>query len=408
MVRHLKPYEFSEANNQIIKEFIKFKKAQKGNTISPRSLGNIEQHLRKLSDFAGTRNLKELTDKEIQDFFNSIDSEKYTSRDTYATTYIQFYRWVFKLPRKNMPLNMAFFYFTSAKTKRKNRDPEARKKFFITSEEYKKMIEYCTDQYGRNKAIIETYFLIGMRPEELPQLQIKHIETRKDGITLCHIPFSKTFPRVVGFPETPFNLLQFIENHPNKNDKEAYLFFPFRNPNKKEPLEIDNIRHEMFQKMRNDLKDQGVKQTLTLKSFRKTRATIVFENQHRTGLTLKQIGNIFGWTENEVAKRQAEYLLTDNEDTIKKYCTENYVEPTQQQLKKELKKQKDTSVDINELNNEINSLKDQINDLTGIVLTSIVIAQPHMKEDLEQGKMIPAWKNYQESLRKLFKDVNIR
>jgi hypothetical protein len=260
---------------------------------------------------------------------------------------------------------MAWFCFTSANTKRRNKDLKAKEKYFITPEDYKKMIDYCTDQYGRNKAIIETYYLIGPRPDEPSNLKIKDVETRNDGITAISVN-GKTGARTVGFPKTPYNLLQYLENHPNKNNKEASLFFPFKNKDKF--LDIDNIRTEIFKKMIHDLKNQGVKQTYNLKSFRKTRATIVFENQHTLGLTFKQIGDIFGWTEDQVPKRQAEYLLTDEEETLKKYCTETYIEPTQMQLKKinteTTEKLKQENI---ELNKQVGSLKSDVLELSKVV-----------------------------------------
>jgi len=394
MKRSIKLYEVSETNKKNIEEFIEFKKAQKGNTIEDRSLGNLEENLKKLANFAGSRNLKNLTDKELQDFFTSIESEKYTSRDTYATTYIQFYRWVFKLPKRTPPSNMIWFTFTSAKSKRKNRDIRAKEKYFITLEEYNKMIDYSTDQYGRNKAIWETYHLSGIRPEELPSLIIEDIETRNDGITTITIGRSKTEPRVVGFPETPYNLLQYLENHPNKDNKNAYLFFPFKNPNK--PLSIDNIRTELFKKMIHALKKQGVKQTFTLKSFRKTRATIVFENQHKTGLTYKEIGDIFGWTEEQVAKRQAEYLLTDKEETLKKYCNETYIEPTQKQLKK-------THIEITEkLKNENIELNKKITNLEEAFTKLLYLSDIKINEFISQE--IDKQEGYKKFRQQLFEE----
>jgi hypothetical protein len=124
-----------------------------------------------------------------------------------------------------------------------------------------------------------------------------------------------------------------------------------------------------------------VKQTYNLKSFRKTRATIVFENQHKLGLTFKQIGDIFGWTEDQVPKRQAEYLLTDEEETLKKYCTETYIEPTQMQLKKinteTTEKFKQENI---ELNKKVGDMESEMRDMQKLIKK----LEHDLYEDLER------------------------
>ena len=206
------------------------------------------------------------------------------------------------------------------------------------------MFTWGHDQYGQSNAIWETLYLSGIRPTELLSMKIEDVKT-ENGITSISVPESKTFPRTIPLPEAPRYLLQYKENHPRRDNKKAWLWFPFKNTTIDKPLQYDNLKNERFSKM---IKDLGLKPTLNLKSFRKTRATLIFNSKK---LQLIEIAKIMGWTTETVVKRQEEYMLTNNDEIIKKYCTETYTEPTQSQLKDI------QSETIKKLTNEIDKLK---------------------------------------------------
>ena len=91
------------------------------------------------------------------------------------------------------------------------------------------MLTWGKDIHGQTNAIWETYYLSGVRPEELPQLQMKHIIKDNNGIISIKFIDSKSMAREIPLPQTPYKLLEYIEMHPQKNNKEAPLFFPLKN-----------------------------------------------------------------------------------------------------------------------------------------------------------------------------------
>ena len=329
MSYHKNFINLSNDNIKTIENYLKFKKIENPE-ISDRTIRNIKETLKKLANTIKTKNFIDVNTETMQNFFESISGESYRSRDTYGMHIIPFYRWLHNLDKNTRPDNMKWFKTIPQKTIRRKKDIHNKKSFFITPEEYEKILTWSNDQYGQINAIWETYYLSGIRPEELPSMKLKDIEI-KDGITTVIVTNSKTTQRKIPLPHTPFKLLEYLENHPQKYNKDAYLWFSFKNTYNNKPLAIDSIRLR-FRTMKTALK---LKSTLNLKSFRKTRATIVFATQHIHNLTLKEIGQLFGWTPKTTVERQEEYNLTDQEDIIKKYCNESYIEPTHKQLKKE-------------------------------------------------------------------------
>jgi site-specific recombinase XerD len=91
----------------------------------------------------------------------------------------------------------------------------------LTREEINRLV----DGTGRlrDKAIIMTLFDSGARIEEFLNLKIKDI-TVLDDYARLRIRISKTKPRTITLPLGVRWLRQWLDNHPNKNDSEAYAF----------------------------------------------------------------------------------------------------------------------------------------------------------------------------------------
>lgn len=349
MVTNKKLYYVNKTNADIIDKYLEFKIIQKPE-ISHRSLRNIKETLKKLSDFLKEKPLKNATEKDLQDFFKSISNEHYTSRDTYANHIIPFYRWEKKLNKKERPQNMLWYEFTTKREKERKKDPYFKEKYLITTEEYEKMLNYNHDIYNQSNAILETYYLSGIRPEELTgdytsnekipenfkvsMLIEDFIE--KNGRYSIRIHHSKTKPRQVPLPKRPDNLIRYIGNHPHKDNKKAPLWFSLKDPNKLKPLKIDSLRFR-FRKIKNSL---NLKPTLSLKCFRKTRATFYFKQAKNSNINYRDIGKIFGWNSKTVLERAEEYDLSNFDDLIEKLCPEPSIPISFDTLEKEKKELK--------------------------------------------------------------------
>ena len=106
-------------------------------------------------------------------------------------------------------------------------------------------------------------------------MKINDIIPKENGNTSIRLLDSKSIPREVPLTQYPEKLMDYLEIHPLKNNKEAPLWFSQKNKNK--PLTQDRIEKK-FRKMNENL---TLNPKLSLKSFRKTRATIMFNQPKR-------------------------------------------------------------------------------------------------------------------------------
>lgn len=329
MTSHKKVFKASKANTEIIEQYLTYYQNKKPNASKDAKRG-INGTLRKLSEYIQPKSLKDATEQNLMNFLGQI--KKPASRDTYANHITPFYRYIYKTPKNSRPPNMEWFEFSTQREKRKHINPNLKEELLISNKEIQQMLNYGHDRYGQLPAIWETYYLSGIRPSELQKMKIKDVTTNQNGNILITITDSKTIPRQIPLPQTPYKLLEYIENHPEKNNPDAPLWFSLKNTAKITPLSMDGIR-DRFTKMKERIQ---IKKTLLIKSFRKTRATIVFTEDK---LNDKDIGKIFGWTPKTVIERRTEYELSDTDDLAKKYCTKTSIQPSYTQLKKQIKEQ---------------------------------------------------------------------
>lgn len=309
----------NKENNNIIQDYLYYYKTKKPDC-SENTIRSKKQALTKLADFlehnTKHKSLVKASEKEMLDFFNN---PKYVPRGSWnliGINIIPFYRRLYNLDKHTRPDNMKWFETTSDRAKKRNIDPHRKDKLLITTEEFNKIMEYSNDFYGQNKAIWETYYLSGFRPEELTSMNIEDVREDKDNVIWISCPKSKTYPREIPLPEYPENLIRYIGNHPHKNIKKEPLWFAMKGSTKFERLAMQSIR-ERFRKMREKLK---LKPTLNIKSFRKSRATIFFSSENPKINNDTNIGKYFGWSPSTVIYRREEYNLTNKEDLKKAIC----------------------------------------------------------------------------------------
>ena len=80
----------------------------------------------------------------------------------------------------------------------------------------------------RRKALVWVLFDSGFRTSELLNCQMKDIEADEDGIYYISCRFSKTKPRTVSLPYSSELLKRWLDKHPEKDNKDAYLFLSSR------------------------------------------------------------------------------------------------------------------------------------------------------------------------------------
>lgn len=312
-----KIYKANKENYVIIEEYLKFKKAKKPN-ITIHGIRQITQSLEKLSHYLQKntkhKSLRKASKEEMIDFFNK--SITLSSWNNHGNNIIPFYRWLEDLDKHTRPSNMKWFESTNARAKQRNNDPHRKDKLLLTTDEYNQIMDYSKDFYGQNKAIWETYYLSGFRPEELTSMNIGDVREDEDNNVWVSCSNSKTYPREIPLPDYPENLIRYIGNHPRKNNKNAPLFFSFNGSRKLTRLNILRVE-QRFRKIKIKLK---LKPTLNIKSFRKTRATIYFASDDLKINNDTTIAKMMGWSPQTVYQRRQEYNLTNKDDLKNAIC----------------------------------------------------------------------------------------
>jgi len=309
MTPHKKVFNISTDNQRIMEDYLEFKTDQKP-IARPR---NLISPIRTLANHLGEKLLTDATDIELRYFFNPNNKIISIKSRSYMFTQIKlFYRWVDKLDRYTISPRLRWYEPITDKSKRRYLDPDRRKKHFITEKDYVEIMKSSNDAYGQDKAIWELYYLSGIRPEEIDAMKLNSVIKHKDGNYEIKIKSgeSKTIPRYVPLPERPDNLIRWLGNHPLRNNPEAPLFISYKSKN------IRGVTRDTIYRRFTKLKKENpkVKQSLTLESFRKNRATIMFnQKEYDDG----KIGQYFGWTPTTVAQRRIDYELSNIDDLRK-------------------------------------------------------------------------------------------
>ena len=323
----------SDQNKAIIEEHIKYRASQK--YLPPKSQLNIKNALKKLADYSyhhlQNKSIKNLTKEELIEFF-SPDGKHVTigSRDIYATHIIEFYRWVDDIDEPRIrPKRMTFYRRNNTAQKRRQIDPDFKEMHLITPNDYGLILKHSNDVLGQNEALWETLYLSGARPSEVAHLQIKNIKVEDDSNVLIKIDKgeSKTIPRKIPLPEQPHKLLRWLGNHPFKDDKDALLWVSEKTgkPLDLNPRDPSDFIARRFRALKKRCPD--VKNSLSPKSFRKNRATILFtqSDSKDSDINLNNVAQIMGWTYQTVTQRYNEYGLFDFDDLKKKVFSDKTI-----------------------------------------------------------------------------------
>jgi integrase len=290
--------------------------------------------LKKLAKFLKNKKFEDVTEKDLQEFFRTLNGAR-RSIDLYALHIKVFYKWLLKLRKREQPRIMDWYENITAKEIRKNQSANPMKEFFISKSDYEKIQRGSLDVHGMKEALWETFYLSGGRRKEIAEMKIKDVNN-KDGNVTIYLEESKTIPRTVPLSEPPNKLLRWIGNHPFRDNPESPLWISFSNNRYLQQLDILSI---------NFLLDECAKKgklgrKITPHCFRKTRATIVFNERSKDGglvFTDKQIALFFGWTLSTVAKRREEYDLSTSIE-LRKIIFSNNTKATESydNIKKEI------------------------------------------------------------------------
>ena len=311
-----------EHNFNLIKKYIDYKKSISRTKFSPNTQRTIYQITKKFALFID-KPLDKATQQDGLDYFNPDNVKmKRTSRDSYIGHLKAFYKWLDKpdiiLAKKR-----------TRKEKREEKDIKAKDKYFITIMEYHKIINWRTDKFNQIPALWECLYKSGARPDEVLQMRLQDFYKDEHNRWTVDLIKSKTYPRNIPV-EQPREMIRYINNHPKKNDKNAPLWFVLKSTITIKPLTYNDLE-KRFRVMRKEI---PLKETHTLKSFRKTRATILFN--HPDSKVREHTPELMGWADELTAlERRKEYDLTSFEELKTAICGETEIIKDYDELEKE-------------------------------------------------------------------------
>ena len=231
------------------------------------------------------KDFEKATVKDYQKFIAHLKELNRASAtiDTYKEILKVFYKWLNK--GKGYPKSVA--WFTSSK-KKSHKLPES----LLTQEDVKKLEEKATSI--RDKSLISVLWESGARVGELGTLQLKNVAFDEFG---CKILVNgKTGMRRVRLVNSAPNLLEWINQHPNRNNPESCVWVNI------EKHFGQQMKHRnIMETLKRIAARAEIKKPVNPHHFRHSRATYMAQF-----LTEAQLKEYFGWVQE--SKMAAQYV----------------------------------------------------------------------------------------------------
>ncbi len=218
------------------------------------------------------------TKKDIEYLLIAINkkTQSEATRHDYKIALKKFYKWL----HKGEEPELTKWFTTNIKNKDKKLPED-----MLTEEEIMKMINSATNT--RDKAMIGLLWDIGARIGEVGTLKIKHIKFDEYGSVI--LVNGKTGPRRVRAVWSVSYLMNWLEEHPERDNPEAPLWFNLSRRKKGlESIQYDAIRMQL----QRIAEATGIKKRIHTHLLRHSRATYMANH-----LTEAQMNMHFGWVQ---------------------------------------------------------------------------------------------------------------
>jgi len=269
--------------------------------------------LKKASKIINT-DLDNINKKDVTLFFKFINTTKdfmeWTKHD-YKVMVKRFYQWLFeelkldqddnKLSKKQLEVKEAIKYVLKQKVKRaKSREKVS--EHMLKPEEVLKMADNTTN--SRDRAFILTFYESMCRIGEIIPVRIGNLENDDYGIKMDVT--GKTGKRTVRLVVSAPAISNWLTNHPDRDNKQAYLFPGIGRNNKGEMLSYAAARKLIFEAAER----AGIEKRVNLHKFRASRASELGK-----GLTESILCKMGGWKLGSAVLR--EYVILGRDDVDK-------------------------------------------------------------------------------------------
>ncbi len=169
----------------------------------------------------------------------------------------------------------------------------------LSEEEIGKMIKVC--EHPRDRALIACLYESGARISEIGNLKVKHVKFDQYGAVL--IVDGKTGMRRVRIISSSPYLAAWLDNHPFRDNPEAFVWIGIGTVGRKEPLRYDAIR----MMLKDIAKMAGINKRIHPHLFRHSRSTLLAKY-----LTEAQMNKYLGWVQG--SKMAAIYVHLSGRD----------------------------------------------------------------------------------------------
>jgi integrase len=159
--------DVDDENKELILEYINFRKNNLNKAKQTTNGDNTT--LVTLARFI-KKPLKDVTEQDLQEFFSKENILNRLTADLYAVRIVNFYKWLFKLKKRQRPAIMEWYEYQTKQQKNKSKDPNAKEKYFVLPEDYEKLIKYSLN--FQEKTLWEIMYLSGARPSEILTMNI--------------------------------------------------------------------------------------------------------------------------------------------------------------------------------------------------------------------------------------------
>ena len=229
--------------------------------------------------------------------FESKNLSDWTKHD-YKVTLKKFYKWL--AGSEEYPDKIRWL-----KTTMKNSNHKLPSEL-LTEEDIDKLVKATFN--ARDKAFIRVLYESGCRIGELAGLKIKNIQFDDYGAQL--IVDGKTGMRRIRIIASAPALATWLDNHPDKEDPDSYVWVRIEPKNSKDLLCYNGLRAVLHKAA----KRAGIKKRSNPHLFRHSRATYLANK-----ITEAQMKEIFGWTQSsEMASVYVHMSGRDTDDALLK------------------------------------------------------------------------------------------
>jgi integrase len=285
--------EFSKKNRDLM---IVFSDALLAEGLSDVRVLKYLYTLRKISGILG-KDFDQVIKKDIVALYKQVNTSSFCAwtQHDYKIVIRRFYQWLNQeTKRKPRDLQEAIKYISEQKV-RHAKSREKTPEHMLLPEEVMQIAEHTNN--SRDRAFVLTLYESMCRVGEIVPVRLKDCEHDEKGTKLFIT--GKTGRRYIRLIAASPGISNWMTNHPDRNNPEAFLFCGIGRTNQREMISYDAARKIVFEAAAR----AGIKKRVNLHKFRASRAT-----ELSAKLSESVLCKLGGWEQNSSQLREYVYL----------------------------------------------------------------------------------------------------